>query len=174
MLEPALLLNATHEPLRVITWRRAILLLWQGKVDVLAQYDREVRGVRMSLRLPSVLRLQTYIKLENGRQQIRFSRTNVFLRDDYRCQYCGGRFRATQLTIDHVMPLARNGTKTWENIVSACWTCNNKKSGRTPEEAGMRLFRHPKRPPWRVTFTMGPQQAPEPWRDYLVRTADRQ
>ncbi len=168
-MEQTLLLNATYEPLRVIHWQRAICLLWQGKVEVLEVYDREIHGVSLSLKLPAVLRLLKLVKMEANRRAIKFSRANIFLRDNHRCQYCGHSFRTEDLTFDHVIPIAKGGKKNWENIVTACWLCNNKKSGRTPEEARMRLIKPPQRPTWKpyMTLTAGIKNAPEIWRDYL-------
>lgn len=168
-MEQTLLLNATYEPLRVIHWQRAICLLWQGKVEVLEVYDREIHGVSLSLKLPAVLRLLKLVKMEANRRAIKFSRANIFLRDNHRCQYCGLPFRTEDLTFDHVIPIAKGGKKNWENIVTACWLCNNKKSGRTPEEARMRLIKPPQRPTWKpyMTLTAGIKNAPEIWRDYL-------
>lgn len=164
-----LLLNATYEPLRVLHWKRAITLLWQGKVEVLEVYDKEIRGISITVKLPSVLRLLRVVKVKNWNGAVKFSRANIFLRDKYTCQYCKTRFRTEDLTFDHVVPIARGGRKTWENIVTACIRCNNRKSGRTPEEARMRLIKKPVKPDWRpsITLTIGIKNAPESWRDYL-------
>ena len=144
----ALVLNASFEPLQIVSWQRAIQLLFQGKVEVVEESDREVRTVRMTIRVPAVLRLLQYVPLSQKKQVIRFSRTNVFLRDDHRCQYCGNRFAKSALTIDHVTPVVQNGDKSWENIVTACKPCNQRKGGRTPNQANMKLIRKPKRPLW--------------------------
>jgi len=167
-MEHTLLLNATYEPLRVIHWKKAITLLCQGKVEVLAVYDREIRGVSITFRLPSVLRLLKFVRAKHA-HKIKFSRANIFARDNYTCQYCGKRFDPADLTFDHVIPVSRGGKKTWENIVTACWKCNNKKSGRTPEECGMRLLKKPEKPKWlpHITITIGIKNTPESWRDYL-------
>jgi 5-methylcytosine-specific restriction endonuclease McrA len=167
--ERALLLNATYEPLKVIDWQRAVTLLWQGKVEVLEVYDREIRSVTWNTKLPAVLRLVYFVKVEYTKRAINFSRANIFLRDNYSCQYCGRHFRTEELTFDHVVPIAKGGRKVWENIVTACWRCNNKKSGRTPMEAGMHLIKWPTRPDWKpfFTFTIGLRNVPAVWRDYL-------
>ena len=136
-----LLLNATYEPLRVVQWQKAVTLLCQGKVEVLECHDREIRGITISFKLPSVMRLLKVVKLKSAHRSVKFSRINIFTRDKYTCQYCCKRFRTEELTFDHVVPIANNGKKTWKNIVTACWRCNNKKSGRTPEEARMRLMK---------------------------------
>ncbi len=168
-MELTLLLNTTYEPLRVIHWQRAVTLLWQGKVEVLEVYEREIRSISMTLKLPAVLRLLKLVKIESARRGVKFSRVNIFLRDGHRCQYCGRHFRTEDLTFDHVVPIANGGRKVWENIVTACWICNNRKSGRTPDEAGMRLIQLPHRPRWRpfLVITIGIKNTPEVWRDYL-------
>ena len=135
-MEMTLLLNSTYEPLRVVHWQKAIALLWQGKVEVLEVYDREIHGVSISFKLPAVMRLLKLVRLKDSHRAVKFSRINIFTRDGYVCQYCRTKFRTEELTFDHVVPIAKGGRKTWENIVTACWRCNNRKSGRTPEEAG--------------------------------------
>ena len=168
-MELTLLLNASYEPLRVVNWKRAITLLWQGKVEVLEVYDRDIRGFTISIKLPSVIRLLRLVKLKEAHHTVRFSRANIFSRDKYRCQYCGQKDRMEDLTFDHVIPISRGGHKAWENIVTACIKCNNRKSGRTPEEARMRLIRPPLKPRWSptLTITIGFRTLPKNWRDYL-------
>jgi 5-methylcytosine-specific restriction endonuclease McrA len=131
-MEMTLLLNSTYEPLRVLHWQKAITLLWQGKVEVLEVYDRQIHGISISIKLPSVMRLLKLVKLKDSHRAVKFSRINIFTRDGYCCQYCKHKFRTEELTFDHVVPIAKGGRKTWENIVTACWRCNNRKSGRTP------------------------------------------
>ncbi|MGB0909992.1 MAG: HNH endonuclease [Nitrospirales bacterium] len=168
-MEMTLLLNATYEPLRVVGWQKAITLLWQGKVEVLEFHERDVRGVSISFKLPSVMRLLKMVKLRRNYHAVKFSRINIFTRDNYTCQYCEKPFRTEELTFDHVMPIAKGGKKTWENIVTACWRCNNRKSGRLPHEASMKLLKKPVKPRWtpRLTLMIGIRNAPESWRDYL-------
>ncbi len=168
-MERTLLLNATFEPLKIISWQRAITLLTQGKVEVIDFYDREIRGVTITFRLPSILRLLKIVKVKRACREVRFSRANIYLRDNYTCQYCGQRYPAEDLTFDHVIPQVQGGETTWENIVTACLTCNNLKGGRTPREAKMRLIRQPVKPKWMpvVTLTFGMRNAPLSWRDYL-------
>src|SRR5256712_3459168 len=167
-MELTLLLNATYEPLRVVNWQKAITLLWQGKVEVLEVYDREIHGVSISIKLPAVMRLLKMVKLREAHRSVKFSRINIFTRDGFRCQYCRRKFHTEDLTFDHVIPIAKGGNKTWENIVTACWGCNNRKSGRMPEEAGMHLMRktlQPKRNPG-VAITIGDRDTPESWRGH--------
>ena len=168
-MEQTLLLNATYEPLKVVDWRKATTLWCQGKVEVISVYDREIRSVSVSFRLPSVIRLLRYIRIKRRFDYVPFSRVNIYARDRHRCQYCGTSFPVSDLTFDHVVPVSQGGRKDWENIVTSCVACNRRKGGRTPAEAGMRVIRAPKRPtrPPRVRMTFGVRNAPESWRDYL-------
>lgn len=168
-MEHTLLLNATYEPLKVVDWRRAIKLWCQGKVEVLSVYDREVRSVSLTVKLPSVIRLLDYITIKRHFNLVPFSRGNIYARDDHVCQYCGRGFPADQLTFDHVVPVRYGGRKDWENIVTACVACNRRKGGRTPAEAGMRVIRPPRRPvrPATVRIAVGLRDTPASWRDYL-------
>ena len=165
----ALVLNASFEPLLIVTWQRAIQLLFQGKVEVIEESDQEVRSVRLNIKVPAVLRLLHYVPLSKRKQIVRFSRTNIFLRDRNTCQYCGGKFNKTQLTLDHVVPIVQGGRKGWENIVTACKPCNQRKGGRTPGQAGMQLIRKPKQPNWLPSLHVqfGVSRTPERWKLYL-------
>jgi 5-methylcytosine-specific restriction endonuclease McrA len=168
-MEQTLLLNATYEPLRVVHWQKAITLWCQGKVEIVAVYEREVRSVSFSIKLPSVIRLLRRIRIRRTHEYVPFSRANIYARDRHQCQYCGVNHGMTELTFDHVVPVAQGGRKDWENIVTCCITCNRRKGGRTPAQAGMRLIRHPKRPDRApaVRITFGLRNAPESWRDYV-------
>ena len=165
----ALVLNASFEPLQIVTWQRAIQLLFQGKVEVIEESDEEVRSVRMTIRIPAVLRLLEYVPLKRKKQIVRFSRTNVFIRDQHRCQYCGETFLKSQLTLDHVMPVVQGGAKSWENIVTACKPCNQSKGGRTPRQAKMELIRSAYRPNWlpSTAIRMTVSKTPDRWKLYL-------
>ena len=143
-MENTLLLNTSYEPLRVVKWKKAITLLWQGKVEVLEVHDREIRGFSITIKLPSVIRLLSLVKIKETHYTVRFSRANIFSRDKYRCQYCSRKGGTDELTFDHVIPIFRGGRKAWDNIVTACIRCNNRKSGRTPAEARMKLIKPPR------------------------------
>jgi 5-methylcytosine-specific restriction endonuclease McrA len=168
-MEQTLLLNASYEPLKVVHWQKAVTLLCQGKVEVISVYDREIRAVTFSFKLPSVIRLLRYIKIKRRFDYVPFSRANIYARDGHTCQYCGTQCSTIDLTFDHVMPVAQGGRKDWENIVTCCVSCNRRKGGRTPEEARMHLVRSPKRPESApaIRITIGIRNAPESWRDYL-------
>ena len=170
-MEQTLLLNATYEPLKVVNWQKAITLLCQGKVEVISVYDREIRAVSFSIKMPSVIRLLRYIKIKRRFDYVPFSRNNIYARDNHTCQYCAETLPTSELTFDHVVPVAQGGRKDWENIVTCCINCNRKKGGRTPEQAGMHLIRHPKRPDrapgMRIHFEIKLNKAPDSWRDYV-------
>jgi 5-methylcytosine-specific restriction endonuclease McrA len=165
----ALLLNASFEPLLVVSWERAIQLLFSGKVEVVEEWDREIRTVRLSVKAPSVVRLVRYIPLQKNQDIVRFSRLNVLLRDRFRCQYCAEIFPRTSLTMDHIVPVVQGGQKSWTNIVTSCRLCNQKKGGRTPAQAKMKLIRPPTRPKWlpegKLDYSLA--QVPENWKIYL-------
>ncbi|MGH9319926.1 MAG: HNH endonuclease [Vicinamibacteria bacterium] len=168
-MDRSLLLNTSYEPLRIITWQKAVVLLVKGKVEVVASYDRKIRGVSVTLELPAVLRLLRRARVALRLHQVPFSRANIYLRDRYQCQYCGRRHSASELTFDHVTPASRGGRKDWENIVTCCIQCNRRKGGRTPEQAGLTLIRHPSRPSYITAhaITFGLADVPSSWRDFL-------
>ena len=165
---PVLLLNATYEPIRVISWQKAITLVLLGKSEMLARQDRDIRTPHTSYPMPSVIRLVRRVRVP--RKPVQFSRTNIYRRDGYMCQYCEVSFPPASLTFDHVMPRSRGGDTSWLNIVTSCQECNRVKGNRTPDEASMPLAREPKEPRW-SPFTLGgashESNHPERWRPYL-------
>lgn len=165
----ALVLNASFEPLHVVTWQRALQLLFQGKVEVVEESEKEIRTVRFTIKVPAVLRLLTYIPIKNKKHIVRFSRSNIFIRDNHTCQYCGVKFGKSHLTLDHVIPIVQGGKKCWENIVTACKPCNQRKGGRTPQQAHLSIIRKPRRPTWlpSATFQVGVSVTPERWKIYM-------
>ena len=169
-MEQALLLNASYEPLKVVDWRKAITLWCQGKVEVIAVHDREIRSVTVSFKLPSVIRLLRFVRIKRRFDYVPFSRENIYTRDGDTCQYCNDVLPRAELTFDHVVPVAQGGRKDWENIVTCCVDCNRRKGGRTPAEAGMHLVKVPERPDShaiRINIKIGLRSTPESWRDYL-------
>lgn len=137
-----LVLNQNYEPLNVCNVRRAVVLLGRGKAEVLEHGLGAIRTASLVLPLPSVIRMVYMIK--RPRPQRRLTRKEVFQRDHHTCQYCGRETR--ELTLDHVVPRHKGGKHVWENLVSACKSCNHRKAGRTPQEARMRLLQEPKTP----------------------------
>jgi 5-methylcytosine-specific restriction endonuclease McrA len=158
-----LVLNRHYQPVHVTTVRRALCLLYLGAARALdRQYrqfdftswaalaaevgDETISTPSRRIVIPRIVVLQAYDRVPIGR--IRFSRHNIFARDDHTCQYCGVRLPRRELNLDHVVPRSRGGKTNWENVVTSCVECNFKKGGRTPEEAGMRLVRSARRPRW--------------------------
>lgn len=166
-MEWTLLLNSTFEPLMVVPWKKAVIMVILRKVEVIEEYDRVIRGMSFALKLPAVIRLSRYIRRKTA--IVKFSRQNLYFRDRGRCQYCGTLFESKELTYDHVIPRSKGGQTEWTNIVTCCMACNLKKGGRTPEEAGMSLIRKPRAPIWipLLTMSLGLDEAPDLWKDYL-------
>ena len=165
-----LVLNPRYEPIARVPWQRAVTLLFLGKVEVVEEYeDREIRSITFVFRMPSVVRLLR--ALRGARKAIKFSRENVYARDGGRCQYCGAGVRRDEITYDHVVPRSLGGKTTWENIVVACVRCNQKKGGKTPTQAGMKLRSAPVKPrrlPEVFGITLQFKQGmPESWRAFL-------
>lgn len=162
------MLNSSYEPLKVVHWQKAMTLLFQGKVEVLEEHEEVVHTVRFTFKLPSILKLTHFVRTR-AQSYIRFSRENIYIRDDFSCQYCASKLPTKQLTLDHVIPAVQGGKKTWTNIVTACIECNQVKGGRTPGQAQMKLLKKPVVPAWlpkvQVKFTLS--QAPESWKEYL-------
>lgn len=163
-----LVLNATYEPLDVVSWKRAMTLWCQGKVEIIETHDHEVRAVTFAFKLPAVVRLLYRVRTRR-RHEVQFTRANIYTRDQYTCQYCRNTYATADLTFDHVLPVSRGGKRQWDNIVTCCIPCNRRKGSRTPEEAGMTLWRVPRKPVYTPMFriTMGIRNTPENWRDYL-------
>lgn len=165
-----LVLTAGYEPVARIPWQRAITLLFAGKVEVIDEYaDREIRSLHLALKMPAVVRFVR--ALTSRKQAVRFSRENVYLRDQGRCQYCAVRIVRAAATYDHVMPRAQGGRTSWENVVIACVPCNQQKGGRTPAQARMTLRSLPVRPKRLADTLRGriglSEGMPQSWRTWL-------
>ena len=173
-----LVLNRLFMAVRVIPARHAFVMLFKRVAEVVSvedesyatydfaswtevsQYRRRfqpaahewVRTVRFEIAVPRVIRLLTYDRLPKTR--VRLNRRNLFARDANRCQYCGRKFRSSELSLDHVVPRSRGGRTTWTNVVCACMACNVRKGGRTPEEAGMHMVQKPVQPRFSPVITL--------------------
>ncbi len=135
-----LVLNASYEPLNITTWRRATVLMLKGKAESLEEnYNHEIRN---NVKLPTVIRLRYFIKVPY--RELALNRKNLLQRDNYSCQYCS--YSGDQLSIDHVIPRSRGGEDIWENVATACISCNIRKGNRTPKEANMPLKNKPHKP----------------------------
>jgi 5-methylcytosine-specific restriction endonuclease McrA len=145
---PVLVLNANYEPIHVCDLRRALGLLMTEKAILVVNGRGDLRSVNLTLPIPSVIRLQHMV--HRPRPRLKFTRREVFRRDNYTCQYCGK--RALDFTIDHVIPRHLGGKHMWDNVVTACASCNHRKGGRTLEESGLRLLRLPVEPPNSIMY----------------------
>jgi|TARA_R100000455_G_C6265877_1_gene121141 5-methylcytosine-specific restriction endonuclease McrA len=167
---PALVLNADYRPLSYFplslwSWQDALKSVFLERVNIVSEYDRVIRSPSFEMRLPSVICLKQYVRQS---KQPAFTRFNLFLRDGFRCQYCGS---AEELTFDHVLPRRLGGRTNWENITTACAPCNMKKGGRLPREANMFPEIKPYIPTPQMLNRQGrafpPNYLHESWRDYL-------
>jgi 5-methylcytosine-specific restriction endonuclease McrA len=167
-----LLLSQGYEPIKIIPWQRAMTLVTLSKVDVVEEYDAEVRATSMIIKVPAVVRLRKAFR--RHAKPVKFSRVNIYARDGYRCQYCSAKCAIDQLTYDHVVPRSRGGRTSWDNIVSCCYACNANKANRTPAEAGMTLRSTPQRPTWvpSVQIRVSTKSVPDAWRDYVYWTGE--
>jgi 5-methylcytosine-specific restriction endonuclease McrA len=136
-----LLLNQTYEPLGTVSVARAIIMTFKNTVFV-EEWDGErvLRSAHDEFPVPSVIRRRVYINVRRRREQSGMKRVRIYIRDKYRCQYCGEKKTAPELTLDHIMPRSRGGDNSPVNIVTACLQCNNRKRDRTPAEARMPLL----------------------------------
>jgi 5-methylcytosine-specific restriction endonuclease McrA len=170
---PALVLNAdfrplSYFPLSLWSWQDTVKAVFLNRVNILSEYDREVRSTSLKMRLPSVIALKQYVAPSRFPA---FTRFNVFLRDGFTCQYCSHRTPTSDLTFDHVIPRSKGGLTTWENVVTACRWCNTMKGHRLPHQCGM----HPSKQPWQPSSfelqeqgrAFPPNYLHESWRDFL-------
>ena len=167
-----LLLTQGYEPIQIISWQRAVTLLALDKVEVVEEYDAQIRATSIVIQVPAVVRLRRAFR--RHAKPVKFSRVNIYARDRYTCQYCGDKKPIAELTYDHVLPRALGGKTEWSNIVTACQDCNLRKGARTPQQAGMALRTQPARPTWipAVTIKVSLRSMPDAWRDYLYWTGE--
>ncbi|MFD5213041.1 HNH endonuclease [Microbacterium sp. NPDC058345] len=162
-----LVLNAGYEPLTVVSFKRALVLVMNDKASVIEHVEGEpVRAGRNAYERPVVIILSRYVRVPNARR-MPVTRRGVLRRDDHRCGYCG----KPAATIDHILPRSRGGADSWENLVACCLRCNNMKSDRTPQEMGWEL-RFTPRPPHGTAWTVrGAERSDPRWEPYLALAA---
>jgi len=172
---PALVLNADYRPLSYYPlslwpWQEAVKAVFLDRVTIVAEYEQTVRSQRSELRIPSVVVLKDYVKPQ---KRVAFTRFNLFLRDQFCCQYCGAK---GDLTFDHVLPRSRGGITSWENVVAACSPCNLRKAAKTLKQSGMRLGAAPRAPTAEEMQMHGRKFPPNhlhgSWVDYLYWDAE--
>lgn len=187
-----LILNQNYRPHEIVDWKEAVTKMFGGDIQVLIQYDeilasidrqtlrafpelakslRSVVGtdvVHIDVKVPAVAVLNRPVKMVKS--GIKFSKINMCLRDKFRCQYCGGKFKMSELNYDHVVPRAQGGKTTWNNIVMSCYPCNGRKADRTPDQAGMTLLTVPTKPkvlPMNEPI-IDPTTSPEEWQQFIA------
>ena len=195
MFTTTLILNQQYRPHEIVDWKDAVTRMFKGTVEVLVQYDeviahidrqtlhtfpelkralRQVIGTdaeSLEIKVPAVTVLRR--KLASTKSGVKFSKINVCLRDDFKCQYCRTKLPMSLLNYDHVIPRAQGGKTTWENIVASCYPCNDKKAGRTPEQAGMTLLSVPVKPavlPMNEPY-IDLRRAPPEWEPFVKKVA---
>jgi 5-methylcytosine-specific restriction endonuclease McrA len=166
-MQQVLVLNASYEPLNVCTVRRAHVLVFKGKAEVLEELNHPLRSATDTFPWPHVIRLVHYVRVPRAVKR-KISRRALFARDGHRCVYCGSTGR---LTLDHVVPRSRGGDSVWENVVTSCAPCNLRKGNRLPEELQMPLLVKPRVPTPVLFVTLSAQRIPELWRPYLAAFA---
>ncbi|GKY87906.1 HNH endonuclease [Sinisalibacter aestuarii] len=171
----ALVLNAdfrplSYYPLSLWPWQEAVKAVFLDRVNILAEYDEVVRSPSMEMRMPSVVVLKDYVKPQ---KRVAFTRFNLFLRDEFCCQYCGA---TGDLTFEHVVPRARGGVTSWENVVAACSRCNLRKGSKSLRQSGMALRKTPRQPGVEEMRNQGRKFPPgylhESWMDFLYWDAE--
>ncbi len=172
---PALVLNADYRPLSYYplslwTWQEAVKAAYLDRVDIVAEYDATICSPSTVIRIPSVIVLKDYVKPQ---KRVAFTRFNLFLRDEFACQYCGAR---DNLTFDHVVPRSKGGITSWENVVAACSRCNLRKGAKSLHRSGLSLSRPPRAPDAEQLRNMGrrfpPNYLHESWLDFLYWDAE--
>lgn len=174
---PALVLNADYRPLSYYPlslwpWQDAIKAAYMDRVDIVSEYDQVVHSPSTSLRIPSVVVLKDYV---TPQKRVAFTRFNLFLRDEFCCQYCGAK---GDLTFDHVVPRAAGGVTSWQNVVAACSPCNLKKGSKSLPKTGMQLRKPPRQPGAEELRNAGRKFPPNhlhgSWMDFLYWDAELQ
>jgi len=172
---PALVLNADYRPLSYYPlslwpWQDAVKAVFLDRVDIVAEYDAFVHSPTTRIRIPSVVVLRDYVKPQ---KRVAFTRFNLFLRDEFSCQYCGAK---GDLTFDHVVPRAKGGITSWENVVAACSRCNLKKGSQSLRRSGLSLRKPPRQPGAEELRNMGRKFPPghlhDSWLDFLYWDAE--
>ena len=172
---PALVLNADYRPLSYLplslwSWQDAVKAAFLDRVDIVAEYDTFVHSPSTKIKIPSVVVLKDFVKPQ---RRVAFTRFNLFLRDEFCCQYCGAK---GDLTFDHVIPRARGGVTSWENVVAACSPCNLRKGSRSLSDAGLSLRKPPRQPGSEELRNMGRRFPPghlhDTWLDFLYWDAE--
>lgn len=161
-----LVLSCGFQPLGSISWKRAVTMIFSDKANSVEEYPVNIRSQNKKIKCPSVIALKMPTPFK--RSMVTFSRNNIFARDKMVCQYCHNKFPKHELTLDHVVPQSRGGKTNWTNIVTACLSCNSKKSDKSLIQSGFRLLNEPVKPEsinWIFKFDC--EEIPANWKQYL-------
>lgn len=161
-----LVLNATYEPLSVVSVKRAVVLLLKEKAELIEAAEAYLRAENFQIPRPLVIRLVYFVKIPR-RMSLPVTRRTILARDNYTCQYCAATPVRQELTLDHVLPRSRGGKITWENVVTACKKCNGRKGSRTPAEANMLLLTEPVRPRYLAIAALTNLEVRQAWNKYM-------
>ena len=157
-----LVLDVWYQPVTLTSVRKAITLLWLDKVELIEHSDYLMHSPSRTLNRPLIIRLKEKLK-SNSWRRVQLNRRNLFKRDDHKCVYCGSN---ENLTVDHVVPRCYGGKTTWDNVVTPCHSCNNKKDNKMPEDVGLKLKTQPKQPN-HISFLTRDTKLHEKWKPYL-------
>ena len=158
-------LDNSYRPIEIVDAIEALVLCLIGKAQAIENYKKEIKSVSDSFKLPAVIVLNRYVKFQF--KAVAAHRREIITRDNNTCQYCGKEFPSNKLTLDHLIPKSKGGKNTWENLVTACKKCNQKKGNRTPEESNMPLINRPRKPKYSILRSVGKNQISELWKNYL-------
>lgn len=165
-----LVLNASYEVMKIVDWKRAVTWFFLDKVDIIEEYSKQIRTPSIEMKIPAVVRYRKLIKPRY--RALKFSRVNIYARDNFICQYCTRKVSQSKLTLDHVIPKSRGGPSSWTNCVACCIECNVRKADKTPKEAGMRLLHEPRQPSQNEAFALAIRlkavTIPEVWKNYAL------
>ncbi|MCU0507761.1 MAG: HNH endonuclease [Anaerolineae bacterium] len=165
-MQRVLVLNATYEPLSIVSVQRAVILLLKEKAELVEAAAERLHASRTSLPVPLVIRLVYFVRVPHP-VALAPTRRSVVMRDNFTCQYCGDSPGRGLLTLDHIVPRSKGGQTSWENVVAACRPCNMRKGDRTPDEAGMALRKKPGRPHY-IAFLLLSEAGPKDvWKKYV-------
>ena len=168
-MQQVLVLNASYEPLNVCSVRRAHVLVWKGKAEILESLPKGLRSASDTYVWPHVIRLVQYVRVPRAIQR-KISRRALFARDGWRCMYCGT--ASGRLTLDHVVPRSRGGESVWDNVVTSCAPCNMRKGNRLPHEVEMNLRKPPRAPAPVLFIHLATPKVPDGWQPYLAGLTD--
>ena len=164
-MQSVLVLDSSYRPIKQVTWQKAMTMFFQDKIEVVKEYENTwIRSASKKFKLPAVIRLVDFIFRRAW--GVKLTRTNIFIRDRGRCQYCNKQLSRQKLTIDHIIPSSKGGKTLWQNVVACCAKCNTKKGNKSLKEAGMTLLSKPKQPRTNF-FVVLDDSVPEVWKDFI-------